>query len=133
MKGSFEAKHFWRRPMETLINDIRFGLRSLAKRPGFTAIAILTLALGIGACTAIFSVVDGVLLRTLPYPHSEQIVQLREVSARGGQMAFAEPNFVDVRARPRTLQAVAEYSGESTTVIGGSEPVRAVVMIVSGD
>ena len=119
--------------METLINDIRFGVRSLAKRPGFTALAILTLALGIGACTAIFSVVDGVLLRTLPYPHAEQIVQLREVNARGGNMSFAEPNFIDVRTRSRTLQAVAEYTGESTTVIGGSEPVRAVVVIASGD
>src|SRR6476660_5219396 len=55
-------------PMETLIKDIRFGVRSLVKRPGFTALAIITLALGIGASTAIFSVVDGVLLRSLPYP-----------------------------------------------------------------
>ncbi|HEV7396147.1 MAG TPA: hypothetical protein VGN86_06520, partial [Pyrinomonadaceae bacterium] len=92
--------------MESLIKDIRYGVRSLAKRPGFTAIAVITLALGIGACTAIFSVVDGVLLRTLPYPNAEQIVQLREVNARGGQIEFAEPNFLDVRARNRTLASV---------------------------
>ena len=60
--------------METLIKDIRFGIRNLAKRPGFTAIAVITLALGIGASTAIFSVVDGVLLRPLPYPNAERIV-----------------------------------------------------------
>src|SRR3981081_913630 len=104
--------------METLIKDIRYGIRSLAKRPAFTAIAVITLALGIGACTAIFSVVDGVLVRTLPYPHAEQIVQLREVNSNGARIAFAEPNYLDVRARTRMLDAVAEYSGELTTVTG---------------
>src|SRR5689334_22932975 len=119
--------------METLIKDIRYGLRSLLRRPGFTAIAIITLALGIGASTAIFSVVDGVLLRPLPYPHAEQIVQLREVSTRGGRMAFAEPNFLDLRARAHTLDGVAQYSGSLTTVNGGSEPVRALTYGVSAD
>lgn len=119
--------------MESLIKDIRYGIRSLAKRPGFTAIAVITLALGIGASTAIFSVVDGVLLRTLPYPNAEQIVQLREVNARGGQMDFAEPNFLDVRARNRTFAAVAEYGGDLTNVTGGSEPVRAQTLTVSAD
>src|ERR1044072_7928697 len=90
--------------METLIKDLRYGIRSLRKRPGFTAIAVLTLSLGIGASTAIFSVVDGVLLRSLPYPDAAQIVQLREVNERGGRMAFAEPNFLDVRARSHSFQ-----------------------------
>ena len=115
------------------MNDIRVGLRSLIKRPSFTAIAILTLALGIGASTAIFSVVDGVLLRPLPYPHAEQIAQLREVSARGSRMAFAEPNFHDLRARSHTLAGVAQYSGSLTTVNGGNEPVRALTYSVSAD
>src|SRR5215216_1273370 len=119
--------------MNTLITDIRVGLRSLIKRPSFTTIAILTLALGIGASTAIFSVVDGVLLRPLPYPHAEQIVQLREVSARGGRMAFAEPNFLDLRARSHTLAGIAQYSGSLTTVNGGNEPVRALAYSVSAD
>jgi len=69
--------------METLFKDIRFGVRSLLKRRGFTSIAVLTLALGIGACTAIFSVVDGVLLRSLPYPEAERLVELREVNKSG--------------------------------------------------
>ncbi|HET6850837.1 MAG TPA: ABC transporter permease [Pyrinomonadaceae bacterium] len=119
--------------MDTLLKDVRVGVRSLLKRPGFTSIAILTLALGIGASTAIFSVVDGVLLRPLPYPNAEQIVQLREVSARGGRMAFAEPNFVDVRARSHVFEGVAQYSGSLTTVNGGSEPVRALTYSVSAD
>lgn len=102
-------------------------------QPGFTAITIITLALGIGASTAIFSVVDGVLLRPLPYPNAEQIVQLREVNARGGKMPFAEPNFLDVRARSHTLEAIAQYVGDLTIVTGGSEPVRAQAVAVSAD
>jgi len=119
--------------METLIKDLRFGIRSLAKRPGFTAIAVLTLALGIGASTAIFSVVDGVLLRSLPYPEPDQIVQLREVNQRGVRIAFAEPNFLDVRARSHSFQGVAQYSGQLATITGGSEPVRASAYMVSAD
>ena len=119
--------------METLIKDIRFGVRSLVKRPGFTALAIITLALGIGASTAIFSVVDGVLLRSLPYPNADEIVQLREVNARGVQIAFAEPNFRDLQARSHSFEGIAQYSGQLTTVIGGSEPVRAPAFVVSAD
>ena len=119
--------------MDTLLKDIRIGIRSLLKRPGFTIIAILTLALGIGASTAIFSVVDGVLLRPLPYPNAEQIVQLREVSPRGARMAFAEPNFLDLRTRSQSFSGMAQYSGLLTTVNGGSEPVRALAHAVSGD
>ena len=119
--------------METLIKDLRFGIRSLAKRPSFTAIAILTLALGIGASTAIFSVVDGVLLRSLPYPNPDQIVQLREVNERGGRMPFAEPNFLDVRARSHSFEGVAQYNGQLTTITGGVEPVRAATYAVSAD
>jgi hypothetical protein len=119
--------------MEMLIRQIRYALRSLLRRKSFTAIVVLTLALGIGACTAIFSVVDGVLLRPLPYPEAERIVQLREVNSKGGQMSFAEANFLDVRARTRTLEAVAQYNGGTTTVTGGIEPARAMVFRVSAD
>ena len=119
--------------LDSLIKDIRYGFRSLAKRPGFTAIAVLTLALGIGSSTAIFSVVDGVLLRPLPYPDADRLVQLREVNEKGGRMAFAEPNFADVRSRNHTLEGVAQYSGDLTTITGATEPVRAVTMVVSAD
>ena len=119
--------------MDAFLQDVRYGLRSLLKRPGFTSIAVLTLALGIGASTAIFSVVDGVLLRSLPYPQAERIVQLRELNSAGKQMQFAEPNFLDLRVRSHTLEAVAQYGGGPATVTGGSEPARALVFRVSGD
>lgn len=119
--------------LEELWQDLRYSARMLLKKRGFTAVAALTLALGIGACTAIFSIVDAVLLRPLPYPEAEKIVSLREVNAKGRQTTFAEPNFLDVRARNHTLVAVAEYIMGLTTVLGGSEPVRAQVAYVSGD
>jgi ABC-type antimicrobial peptide transport system permease subunit len=119
--------------MQTLWQDLRYGARMLWKQPGFTLIAVLTLALGIGACTAIFSIVDAVLLRSLPFPEAERIVQLREVSEKGGRMAFTDPNFLDVRERNRSLEAVAEYAGDMETVTGGSEPLRARVLWATND
>src|SRR5690349_9265813 len=119
--------------MQTLLKDLRFGIRSLAKRPGFTAIAILTLAIGIGASTAIFSVVDGVLLRSLPFPDANQIVQLREVNQRGNRIAFAEPNFLDLHARSHSFDSMAQYAGGLTTVTGATEPVRVPAYNVSSE
>jgi putative ABC transport system permease protein len=119
--------------MDSFLRDIRIGVRSLLKRRGFTAIAVLTLALGIGACTAIFSVVDGVLLRSLSYPEAERLVELQEVNPKGNRITFAEPNFLDLRARSRTFEGVAQYSGGTATVTGGSEPARAITYRVSGD
>jgi len=116
-----------------MYNDLSYAIRQLHKNPGFTAVAVLTLALGIGAFTAIFSIVDAVLLRPLPYPEAEKIVSLREVNAKGRQITFAEPNFLDVRARNHTLAAAAEYNLQLTTVLGGSEPVRTRVAYVSGE
>jgi putative ABC transport system permease protein len=113
--------------------DFRYGLRTMRREPRFASIAVLTLALGIGACTAIFSIVDAVLLRPLPYPEAEKLVSVKEVNAKGAQTTFAEPNFLDVRARNHTLAAAAEYNTGLTTVLGGSEPVRTSVAYVSGE
>jgi putative ABC transport system permease protein len=119
--------------MHTLWRDIQYGARILRKRPAFTAMTVITLALGIGACTAIFSVVDAVLLRPLPYRDADRIVSLKEINGNGQQTTFAEPNFIDVRERNRSFAGVAEYVMGLMPVTGGSEPVRTNVAYVSTD
>jgi predicted permease len=120
--------------VQTLLQDIRFGLRMLAKNPGFTAVAVLTLALSIGANTAIFSVVYGVLLRPLPYPKPDQIASVSEVASDGHLMEFADPNFDDIRTASQTLAGMAEYEdGDVETVIGPSGAARIGVSSVTRD
>src|ERR1700716_3468715 len=96
--------------MNSLWQDIRFGLRLLAKNPGFTAIAVLTLALGIGANTAIFSVVNAVLLRPLPFAHSGGTVSIRE-SLPGfiSTMPMNAPDYRTFAERQRSFEALAVY------------------------
>src|SRR2546421_5215361 len=118
---------------ELMLADLRYAIRTLAKRPGFALVAILTLALGIGDSTAIFSVLDAVLLRPLPYPNQERIVELRELDEKGHGMSFAQPNFDDLRARTRSFDALAQYSAWPQAISGGSEPVRTNAGAVSGD
>ncbi len=121
------------RPLEDAWQDLRYSSRMLLKKPAFTGVAVLTLALGIGASTAIFSIVDAVLVRPLPYPEAEKLLSIKEVDAKGSQITFAEPNFLDVRARNQTLASTAQYNSQLVTVLGGSEPVRTRVAFVSGD
>ena len=113
--------------------DFKYALRILWQRPAYATVAILSLALGIGACTAIFSVVDAVLWRSLPFPQADRIISVREVDAKGRQISFAEPNFLDLRARNKTLTAAAEYVTLLVTILGGSEPERARGAYVSQD
>ena len=110
--------------METLWTDVRFALRTLAKQPGFTLLAVLTLALGIGATTAIFSVVYGVLLRPLPYAEPDRIMAVFEVGSKGGWWRVADPNFDDFRDQNHTLQAIAKYGANVVSVSGPSQPTR---------
>src|SRR5205085_1826899 len=116
--------------MTTLLQDIRYALRMLLKSPGFTAAAVLTLALGIGASTAIFSVVDAVLLRPLPFPNPHQVVTVWELSANGRRMHLADPNFLDFREQNHTLVGLADFNTGPESVSGGSEPVRMSIAAV---
>ena len=84
---------------ETIWHDLRYGARMLAKNPGFAAVAILTLALGIGANTAMFAVTDAALLTPLPYPNPGQLIFLRELYAGTGSMSLSMPDFQDLAAK----------------------------------
>jgi cell division protein FtsX len=105
----------------------------LGKNSGFAITAGITLALGVGATTAIFSVVYGVLLRPLPYRNAHQIVRLWEQSDTGDHLNFADPNFDDVREQNRSLQGMAEYDELLETVSGANEPTRTKISYVSRD
>ena len=115
--------------------DLRYGLRMLAKRPGFSAVVILTLALGIGANTAIFSVVSAVLLRPLPFPQPDQLVDLYRVDSRTGEKSRAQsyPDFADLRAQSKSLEAAAAYDESSTTMTGKGDPLHLTMGIFSAD
>jgi putative ABC transport system permease protein len=119
--------------LETFVQDLRFTARMLRKNSGFTFVAVLTLALGIGASTAIFSVVDAVLLRPLPYPNPQQIVRVWEQSPDGHRMNLADPNFDDFLSQNSTFASLAEYNYGLSSVSGGSEPVRINIAMVSRD
>ncbi|HMI50119.1 MAG TPA: ABC transporter permease [Candidatus Saccharimonadales bacterium] len=110
--------------MHTLWQDVRYGLRVLSKNPGFTLVVVLTLALGIGATTSIFSVVYATLLHPLPYPGPERIVRVWEVDAKGKRQNFSDPNFEDLREANRSFAALAQYGTGTTTVTGGSHALR---------
>jgi putative ABC transport system permease protein len=110
--------------MNPLLQDIRFALRMLAKSPGFAAVAVLTLALGIGANTAIFSVVNTVLLRPLPYPHADRLVFLGEWSQQIPGMSISMQDFDDWRARQTVFSGMAPYRPEDVTLTGQGQPER---------
>ena len=119
--------------METMLQDFRYAVRMLRKNPGFSFVTVFTLALGIGATTAIFGVVYAVLLRALPYDKPNQIVRLWEVSDHGKRMNFTDPNFEDMRSQGHSLQELAEYGAWVQPVLGGAEPTRTMVASVSQD
>ncbi|MGH7575416.1 MAG: ADOP family duplicated permease [Longimicrobiales bacterium] len=116
---------------EELGRDLRYGFRTLIRSPALTAVAVLTLALGIGATTAIFSVVDGVLLRRLPYPQPQRIVRLFELSQSGNRNKVTDPNFADLHERNRSFQALAQFTAVTHSVSGGSTATRVTVAAVS--
>src|SRR5438045_5569330 len=109
--------------MSTVFQDFRYALRVLTKQPGFTFVAVLTLALGIGANTAIFSIVNAVLLRPLPYPNADRIMVLNESSGRGQDFSVALPDYFDWRNDNTVFEDLACTHKESRNLSG--DPVRA--------
>ncbi|MCI0486570.1 MAG: ABC transporter permease [Blastocatellia bacterium] len=119
--------------MENFLQDLRYAARILLKRPGFTAVAVLTLALGIGANTTIFSVINAVLLRPLPYPDAERLIAVLEQHASQPQRSVSPPNYFDWRDHNQVFEAVAATRGWSVTLTGEGEPRRLNGAAVSGD
>jgi putative ABC transport system permease protein len=122
--------------MNSLFQDLRFGIRMLAKRPSLTAIAIVTLALGIGANSAIFSVINAALFRALPYPREEQLVLIREKKSGeeerlGNAASFL--NFQDWQAQNQSFQSMAIFQTDEATLTGEGEPARVNVVVASSD
>ncbi|HEX6731302.1 MAG TPA: ABC transporter permease, partial [Pyrinomonadaceae bacterium] len=122
--------------MDTIIKDLRFGLRSMLKRPGFSAIALLALALGIGANTAIFSLVNAVILQPLPFDDPDQLVwawgNIRNASNRA---SVAPPDFLDFRSQNKTFEELAA-SGTRPTALnltGSGEPERLSSSNITGN
>jgi len=110
--------------METLFKDIRYGIRGLLKRPGFTFVAIITLALGIGANTAIFGVVNAVVLRPLPYAEPDRLMTLWETMPGSDRRSVAPGNFVDWRTQNTTFQEMVATFYANFNLTSDGEPER---------
>jgi putative ABC transport system permease protein len=119
--------------METLWQDLRYAARMLRKRPGFTLIAVATLALGIGANTAIFSVVNAVLLRPLPYDEPERLVYLSEHHPKFETMSISYPDFTDWRAQNHVFESIGVFNFRDYNLTGNGEPERLRTGQVSAD
>lgn len=118
--------------LEDTLRDLRYGVRTLLRAPGFALVAILTLGLGIGAATGVFSVVNGVLLKPLPYPEPQKIVRLFQVGEKGGDGNVSNANFVDWKTQSHAFKYMAEMGNYGkTSVLAGSSATRARVTAVS--
>ena len=123
--------------MTAIIQDFRFALRMLRKSPGFTAIAVITLALGIGANTAIFSIVNAVLLKPLPFPEPDRLLYVTSGFSNQKDVArpfaISYPDFLDWRANAKSFSGMASYHGDSFTLTGLAQPLHIFGVTVSGD
>jgi hypothetical protein len=119
--------------MSAMMQDIRYALRQFYGDPGFTAIAVVTLALGIGANAALFSIVSGVLLNRLPYPEPERLVTLSESKPNFDYGSISYPNFRDWQKQNRTFSSMAIYRSYAFSLTGSGEPVQVSGEFVSSD
>jgi putative ABC transport system permease protein len=117
--------------MPHVFRALALSLRRLAAQPTFAITAVVTLALGIGASTAIYSIAYGVLLRPLPFPDPDRLVVLRQVNGEGRQMRFSRANFADVERDTRSFAGMARYSTGLAAVVGGTDPVRTTTTVAS--
>src|SRR4026209_2242462 len=119
--------------MDSIINDIRFAVRSLLKRPGFSAIVVLTLALGIGANAAVFSVINTVLLRPLPYRDVDRVVTLWQNNTKAGisRNEVSPANFIDWREQNSSFEALAGIEPFGFSIVGDGEPERFSAWLVT--
>src|SRR6266508_1684139 len=113
--------------MQTLLQDLRYGARMLLKKRGFTVVAVITLGLGIGANTTMFSVINGLLLRPMPFKEPERLVHLEEKAPKAGfeTMGLSFTDFADWRARSRSFEQMALYGVNSFTLASGNATERA--------
>src|SRR5207245_857966 len=125
----------WESFIETLWQDLRFAVRMLRKSPGFTAVVVLTLALGIGANTAIFSIVNAVLLRRLPYANANQLVFVSEAKPDAGSsgLGMSYPTFTELRDDNRVFSAVAGLGGHALVLTGYGEPSEVSTVVVTSE
>src|SRR2546423_11375329 len=117
--------------MDSLLQDIRYSLRKLIRAPAFTLVAVLTLALAIGATTAVFSLVDGVLLKSLPFREPDRLVRVQSLSGLTPS-SVSQPDFLDYRAQSHAVSPMAAYAVRAANLTGaGAEPIRVQLARVS--
>src|SRR5215467_12254990 len=126
---------WWFTLLESLLQDIRYGLRGMRQAPGFSIVAILTLALGIGATTAIFSITNAVVLRPLPYPDADRLAFVWTVAPQFPEFKMGESKleFDDIRSQERSFRTMALYQSRSLTLSGSGDPEQLPAAAISSD
>src|SRR6266568_2954495 len=119
--------------METMLQDLRYAIRSLVNAPGFALVAVLTLAIGIGANTAIFSAVDTVLLKPLPFPDGNRLVQINTAGMQNARFGISYPDLLDLRGLTHDFSGVGASTSQRYNLTGAGEPLEVQAASVSAD
>src|SRR5512134_1093634 len=121
--------------MHSILQDLRYAVRTLGRAPAYTVVAVLTLALGIGANTAIFSVIHGVLLKDLPFTNGDRVVRVKQPVAVGDidDVGFSVQEVADLRAKSRSLETIVEFHTMSFNLLRRGEPQRVQTGVVSAN